>query len=84
MEEAWRESRAAFVIPRCGGRRGHPVLMRGGLVGEMLALGEGATARDLVHARLTETVYVDVEDRRVGMDLDTPGDYEALKREELP
>lgn len=84
MEAAWAGAaeRPAFVIPRCGGRHGHPVLMSGALVDEMLALGEGATARDLVHARRAETVYVEVDDARIGIDLDTPADFEALRKED--
>lgn len=86
LGEAWagRSPRPAFVIPRWGGRHGHPVLMNGALIPEMLALPESASARELVHARRGESLYVDVDDSRIRIDLDTPADFEALLKEVQP
>jgi CTP:molybdopterin cytidylyltransferase MocA len=80
MIEAWRAAarRSAFVIPRHAGRRGHPVLMSGAMIPQMLALPAGAAARDLVRSHAEDTCYVDVDDARVHLDIDTPGDYDAL------
>jgi molybdenum cofactor cytidylyltransferase len=80
MIESWRAAggRSAFVIPRHEGRRGHPVLMSGAMIPQMLALPAGAAARDLVRSRAEDTCYVDVDDPRVHLDIDTPGDYDAL------
>lgn len=83
---AWSEAAKApaFVIPQCRGRHGHPVLMSGAQIPAMLALPEGAPARDLVHARKAETLYVEVDDARIRIDLDTPADFEALLKEVQP
>ncbi len=67
-----------FVIPMNSGRRGHPVMMRAGLAAEVLALGEGATMRDVVHAHRERTVFVETGDAAIHLDIDTPGDYERL------
>lgn len=86
MLSAWADAARppAFLIPQDRGRRGHPVLMNAALIPEMLALPEGASARDLVHARKPETVYVEVDDPRIHADLDTPADFEALLKEVQP
>jgi molybdenum cofactor cytidylyltransferase len=75
---------AAFAIPRHQGRRGHPVLMAKRIFPDVLALGAGAQARDVVHARGAETIYADVADEAILLDADTPADYEALVRSRAP
>lgn len=70
-----------LAIPRFEGKRGHPILMRRSLIPEFLALPPGGTARDIIHAHRAETVYVDVDDRGVTRDVDTPEDYAALLHE---
>jgi molybdenum cofactor cytidylyltransferase len=86
MIEAWSQAspKPAFVIPRCGGRRGHPVLMDGALIPEILALPLAASARDAVHAHQARSIYLEVDDPRIWIDLDAPEDYEALLREVQP
>lgn len=86
MIEAWIQAspKPAFVIPECGGRHGHPVLMDGALIPEMLALPLSASARDVVHAKKAQTIYLEVDDPRIRIDLDTPQDFEALLREVQP
>jgi molybdenum cofactor cytidylyltransferase len=68
----------AFVIPRCDGRRGHPVLASIARAADFLALPEDASARDLVHARPAETLLIDVADPLIHADIDTPEAYAAL------
>jgi molybdenum cofactor cytidylyltransferase len=69
---------ALLVIPRCEGRRGHPVLALGEAVALFHEMREGSTARDIVHSLRDRTSYLDVEDRGVLGDVDTPEEYEAL------
>ena len=76
--DALAGSRAAFAIPRYRGKRGHPVVFRTPVLAEFLSLPASASARDIVHAYATRTVYVDTEDFGVALDADTPEDYEAL------
>lgn len=86
MCQAWEEASTTpdFVIPVHDGRRGHPVLMRRAVGEELLALGEGATARDVVHAHRAGTLFVDTDDAAIHRDIDTPEDYDRLMAEVRP
>jgi molybdenum cofactor cytidylyltransferase len=77
---AWslETEKPAFVVPRFDGRRGHPVLMNARLSAEMLALPDGATARDVVHRYRAATVQVDVADPAIHLDIDDAAAYEVL------
>lgn len=65
-------------IPRCRGRRGHPVLIAPELVAEFLALGPEEAARDVVNRHVVE--YVDTDDEGVIRDIDDPEAYRRLER----
>lgn len=67
---------AEIVIPTCDGKKGHPVLLSGHLIPEILALPADATLRDYVAARGYTTV--EVGDRGILMDIDTLEDYRAV------
>jgi len=67
-----------LVIPRCGGRRGHPVCCAPRLADEFLALPRDGQARTVIHARKDETGYLDLEDPGILDDIDTPEDYRQL------
>lgn len=64
-----------IVIPTFQGKTGHPVLMRGALAAEILALPQEATLRDYIASK--GFVAVAVEDDGILLDVDTPQDYEA-------
>ena len=81
MCQAWDNAAATppdFVIPTHDGRRGHPVLMRTAIATELLALLDGATARDVIHAHRDSTLFVETADPAIHRDIDTPEDYEQL------
>ena len=65
-------------IPRYHGRRGHPVYWSAPLVEELLALGDGATAREIIARHTAEVEYIEVEDTGVLDDIDEPDDYRRL------
>jgi molybdenum cofactor cytidylyltransferase len=71
-------SDAPVVIPRCGGRNGHPVRVSRAIAEELLALPPGAQARDVLQRHRSETLFVNVDDPGILHDVDTPQDYEAL------
>ncbi len=79
----WRNQteRPDFVIPRNGGRNGHPVLMRAAIAADLLALPADASAREVVHARAGSSICVDVSDAWIHRDIDTPEDYAAMAAE---
>ena len=59
-----RKSSTLFVIPRQSGRRGHPVIAARAIAAEFLGLPSTGEARDVVHAHVDQTEYVDVEDKK--------------------
>jgi CTP:molybdopterin cytidylyltransferase MocA len=76
--EAFREDRTpgrSIFVPSHAMKRGHPVLCRGELAAEFLALPPGASARDVMHRRPDRVAYVDYSEAYVLMDMDTPEDY---------
>lgn len=75
--EAYTGNEAA-VVPRTGGRHGHPVLIAAQLVPEFLALTPDRSARDVMHSHVDRTRYVDVEDAGTIHDVDDPESYRAL------
>lgn len=68
-----------FAIPIYEGKRGHPVLMRAACAAEFLALPEGASARDILHARRASTRFVEVADPGILEDIDDPAGYEGWR-----
>ncbi len=68
---------ADIVIPRFNGKKGHPVLFAGHFIQEILAMPDTAILRDFIHSK--EAIVVDVDDPGVGLDVDSPEDYEKIK-----
>jgi molybdenum cofactor cytidylyltransferase len=81
LARGFEERRAStlLVIPRQSGRRGHPVIAAGSIAAEFLALPPTAEARDIVHAHVDRTEYVDVDDAGIFTDVDDPEAYRRLK-----
>lgn len=69
----------AVVIPSHGRRRGHPVYLPRRLFGELLALDEGESLRDLLLRHDEEIVYAPLDSDGVRRDMDYPADYRALR-----
>ena len=66
------------VIPTCGGRKGHPVLLSAHAIAEILRQPGTSTLRDCI--RQIGAVTVDVQDEGILLDVDFPDDFEAVKR----
>lgn len=81
VAETYRRTRAAIVIARHAGRRGHPAIFDRSTFPELLAAPLSEGARAVVNAAPTRIVYSDVDDPGVALDLDTPED---LARAGLP
>ena len=74
-----RSASTLFVIPRQSGKRGHPVVAARAAAAEFLALPPTAEARDIVHAHVNRTEYVEVGDAGIFTDVDDPEAYRRLK-----
>ncbi len=69
-----------IVIPSHEKRRGHPIYLPCRLWDDLLALGIDDTLRDLLGRYTNEIVYVAVDTDAIRRDMDTPEEYEALRR----
>jgi len=78
---AWQEKRDAIVVPVYTAKRGNPVLFSAALKDELLALQGDEGGRSILERKMDMVYFVDVEDPSAGADIDTPEDYEVLKRE---
>ncbi len=78
-----RDGSTLFVIPRQSGRRGHPVFATRSIAAELLALPPTAEAREVIHAHVDRTEYVDVDDSGIFTDIDDPEAYRRLQESTL-
>jgi molybdenum cofactor cytidylyltransferase len=65
------------VIPKCAGKKGHPVLLSSGMKSRILETDVSKTLRDVL--ALVPTVIVPVEEGGVLQDIDTPEDYRSRR-----
>jgi molybdenum cofactor cytidylyltransferase len=65
-------------VPRCQGRRGHPIWFGRELIAEFLQLPENGAAREIVRSRAAQTEFVDVDDAGILADIDDPEAYSRL------
>ena len=72
-----RDPATQFVIPRYQGKRGHPVFATRAIADELSALPLTAQARDVIHDHVSDTLYIDVDDPGILIDVD---DREAYRR----
>lgn len=66
-----------LIIPRYQGKRGHPVFASRVIADELSALPLTSQARDVIHSYVANTIYVDVDDPGILIDVD---DREAYRR----
>ena len=65
-----------IVIPRYKGKKGHPVLFNSKLIPEILKYPDTEILRNYIHSK--EVKIIDVDDPGIGMDVDTPEDYQRV------
>ncbi len=74
LVDRYDASEKAILVTRCGGRSGHPVLFDRSVFAELGQAPLELGARTVVKADPNRVLYVDVDDRGVLLDLDTPAD----------
>ena len=79
--EAWQRTRAPIVRPAIGERHGHPVIFDRRLFDELRGAPPQAGAKAVVRAHAGEIVDVPVDDEGCLIDVDTPAEYAALRRD---
>ncbi len=69
---------APLVIPRCGGTRGHPIMISKAVAAQLIDLDADSSPQDVVRAHYSRACFVDTDDRGVLLDIDNPADYAGL------
>jgi len=68
------------VVPQFNGKHGHPAIFAREMIEVFLRADPTSTARDLEHRYQNRIEYLEVDDPRVIMNINTPEDYSALTR----
>jgi molybdenum cofactor cytidylyltransferase len=75
MIQQFYESKKDIVVPRCRGKRGHPVLFSRALFGELLDAPMDQGAKAVVNAHRDDTLEVETDEAGITVDIDTPELY---------
>jgi len=76
--ETWRETRASIVLPRFGGRGGHPTLLDGSLIPDLRRVTDRTLGlRALVEANQERIATVEFPSSSVEVNLNTLDEYQA-------
>jgi len=75
MIQQFYESKKDIIVPRCHGKRGHPVLFSRALFGELLDAPMDQGAKAVVNAHGNETLEIDTDEKGITVDIDTPELY---------
>ncbi len=79
LMDEYRRTRAKIILPTHQGTRGNPLLLDRSLFGEAEELQGDTGFRAILGNHLEEILKVEVEDRGVLEDIDTPSDYDRLR-----
>ncbi len=82
MIERFRAEEKLIVVPRFGGRRGHPVLFSSKLFPEFMAASLDTGAKPVVRGHPGETLELETDEEGVLIDIDTPEEYRKHVRSE--
>jgi CTP:molybdopterin cytidylyltransferase MocA len=80
--DAFRESHAPIVVPVFAEKGGHPVIFGREVFDELLQAPDSQGAKAVVRADPSRVLRVPVTDAAVVEDLNTPGEYRTLQRQE--
>ena len=75
MIQQFYESKKDIIVPRCHGKRGHPVLFSRALFGELLDAPMDQGAKAVVNAHGNGTLEIETNEKGVTVDIDTPELY---------
>lgn len=78
--DRWRATRAPIVRPAIGVRHGHPVIFDRALFAALRAAPLESGAKVVIDAHAARVLNVPVDDRGSLIDVDTPDDYQSLRR----
>lgn len=70
-----------IIVPRYGGNPGQPVYFPKYFYQKLLSLTGDGGGRAIIKSHPGHVLYLDIADRRQGIDIDTPEDYERYRKE---
>ncbi len=68
-----------IIVPVCERIRGHPVIFGADFISELLGMDCPEGAKTVVKAHPESVLEIEVDDKGILMDIDTPEEYEAAK-----
>lgn len=68
------------IVPQFNGKHGHPVIFGREMIEAILRADASSNARDVEHQHQNRIGYVNVEDPRVVININTPEEYSALNQ----
>jgi molybdenum cofactor cytidylyltransferase len=68
------------VVPECGGRHGHPIVIGRQMIEAFLKAPVTSNAREVQHKNRARIQYVQVDDLGISINLNTPEDYARLSQ----
>jgi molybdenum cofactor cytidylyltransferase len=71
----YAETASDLIVPSFQMKRGHPLLIGRRYWGEILALRENSSLRDVMNAHSDAITYVNIDNDSILRDIDTPEDY---------
>ncbi|HWO93984.1 MAG TPA: nucleotidyltransferase family protein [Dehalococcoidia bacterium] len=78
---AYRDEPAPIIVPVFQGRRGHPIILSGALLDELRTVrDEERGLRAVVERHSSEVREIDLGDRLITIDINTPEEYEEARR----
>lgn len=79
--EAYQETKASIIMPRCHGQYGNPVLFDMSVWrSALLQLSGDEGARQIIRQHQDTVFYVEISNGQVFLDVDTPSDYDQIKQ----
>ncbi|HWY68250.1 MAG TPA: nucleotidyltransferase family protein [Terriglobales bacterium] len=67
------------VVPQFDGKHGHPVILAREMIEAFLRANPSSNAREIEHQHQDRIEYLDVDDPRVVLNINTPEDYSSLQ-----
>ncbi len=80
--DGFRAGHSAIAVPAFEGKGGHPVIFGRAVFAELLDTPDGEGAKAVVRADPGRVLKVEVDDPAVVEDLNTPSEYQTLRRRE--
>lgn len=77
----FRTHQKQIIIPKYGGRMGNPTIFPSSFKDELKKLSGDVGGKEIIYKNLKRVKYVDIENHKAGIDMDTVKEYEKFKEE---